>query len=197
MTLPTISFLLPHLGDTPRRRDGLEACIESIRALDYPSALIDIDILDGPGTVPEKIVKGVQETDGEFLCYAANDMTFNKDCLKQALKCSKENNKAMVSFNSGPLYPDMGNAAEHFIIRRDFLPELEDGMIFHTSFSHYGCDNWLMAQALNKNQFLWCEEAIIHHDHFSKGGEFDAVYNKAMKNVEADRENLRKKLETF
>lgn len=202
MNLPTVSVIIPHLsvqGDD-RRDKGLQKCIDSIKAQDYPlghdgESKISILVLDGQETVPQKVKMGVEQTTGDYIVYAANDMWFEPGAIQTAVLSSLAFKKAVVAFNDGMVLPDKGNIAAHFLIRRDFLPQLEKGEIFSTDFWHVGCDNWLHAQAEAKGQFLRSELSIAHHNHFSVGGApYDAVYEKGWVNKDKDRKTLKEKL---
>lgn len=193
--LPTVTILLPQLG---REDTGLTACLESIKALKYPQDKIDLQIIDGDDTVPVKIADGLANAKGEYICYAANDMVFTPDSLFIAVVESIDNNKALVAFNSGIVGLDEGNICEHFIIRKDFIPLLENGQIFSTDFYHVGVDNWLWLQADVLGQAYRSEKAVVIHNHFSTtGAEIDEVYRKGWRNVEEDRKTLARKIENL
>lgn len=183
--LPTVSFVIPTLD----RPGGLQRCVDSIKSLNYPQNLIDIKIIDGDGTVPRKVKLGVRHTTGEWICYAANDVEFTPDSLILAIL----EDKKLVAFNTGKLYPDEGNACEHFIIKRDFINDI-DGEIFDTEFNHIGVDNLLWAKAKILGEAVRCEDAIVKHYHFTQGAEMDAVYKKGWEHMDKDRELLNKKL---
>lgn len=180
--LPKISFIIPHLN----REDGLRKCLESIDNLNYPQELIEISVIGGDETVPEKMKKGVAETTGEYCCYAANDMTFSPDCVINAVKASQTFNKGLVSFNEGELLPDEGNICTHFIIRRDLIDKI-GGEIFDCRMIHAGVDNLLWHKCKSLNEALYCKEAIIIHKHYSKGFVMDEVYRKGWSHADADR----------
>lgn len=187
----TVSIILPTLG----RPKGLQRCLESIERLTYSKELIDTLVIhDDPRLgVPKRVAEGVEKTDGDYIIYAANDMEFSPDSISRAIAYSKEHNKALVSFNTGPILPDEGNICEHFVIRRDFLPEI-GGEIFDTDFHHVGVDNLLWAKASKLGQASRCADAFITHYHFSVTGDFDEIYGIAWSNVGADRDMLSKKL---
>lgn len=187
---PKVSFIIPTMNKRP---EGLKKCIDSIKALNYPQALIEIVQLDGPGTVPEKVKRGVAATTGEYIVYAADDMSFDPDSLRKAITLA-ERGYDLVAFHGGDIAPDEGNICEHFMIKRSFIPKLENGEVFSTDFHHVGCDNWLWAQAVKQNQATHCLEAKIDHKHFSKGAFIDETYEKAWSHVDEDRAILRKKL---
>lgn len=183
--LPTISIILPTLG----REEGLKKCLHSIEGINYPKELIEIKVIYGPETVPQKVNRGYKETSGQWIVFAANDMTFHPDCLIQAVIRTGENK--IVSFNEGPLLQDQGNICTHFMIHRSKADEL--GEIFSEKFHHVGVDNLLWAKC--KGERMWCEFARITHNHFSKGAILDEVYMKGWERMDQDRELLKKELE--
>lgn len=190
MQLPTVSFVIPTLG----RPEGLQKCLDSIKALNYPQELIDVCVLDEPEpTVPQKVKMGVERTKGEYICYAANDVVFTPNSLIIAVLESLRSGNALVSFHSEDILPDEGNICAHFIIRRDFIPEI-GGEIFDTEFVHVGVDNLLWAKCSKMGTAHHEKNAVIAHNHFSKGAEFDWVYQRGWANAEKDRELLKKKL---
>ncbi len=189
--LPTVAVVLPQLG----REEGLKRGLDSIAALNYPQDKITIKVLEGEGTVPEKVKRGVEETLSHYVVYAANDMYFEPNSLLLAVVASLREDKALVSFYEGPLTPNDGNICSHFIIRRDFIPQLERGEVFSTDFHHICCDNFLWEQAKKLGQAYYCESAKITHKHFYNGGaSFDSVYEKGWSKKEQDREVLKQKL---
>lgn len=183
---PSISIIIPQLG----RKEGLKKCIDSIKVLYYPQDRIEIKVIEGYETVPHKVAKGLKQSNGEYIVFAANDMAFEKDCLMEAIITSRQKNKALVSFNEGMLLPDKGNINTHFIIRKDFINEI-GGEIFDLRFHHVGCDNDLWRKAEEKGQAIWCKDAKITHNHFSKNGNFDEVNKKGWSRLEQDRKLLK------
>lgn len=188
---PRVSFIIPTLN----RPEGLQRCIDSIKALDYPQGNIEIIIDDKEaGTVPEK-VKGLYEAStGEYVVYASDDTEFTPTSLSEAIKLASRGYD-LVAFNTGEIYPDEGNICEHFMIHRRLVP-LIGGEIFSTKLYHAGCDNLLWAQAKKLGQATNCREAVVIHHHFTKGATFDATYAKAWDNerVEHDRRVLAEEL---
>jgi len=186
--LPVVSFIIPTLG----REEGLKRCLESIWKLNYPNDLKEIIIEENINdTVPVKVAMGLAKSHGALIVYAANDMEFTPDSLIKAVNASKK--KGLVSFNSGPVYPDKGNINEHFLIRRDIIDKI-GGEIFNTRFHHVGCDNLLWAQCDKLGEAIRCEDAIIIHHHFTKGAQMDDVYNIGWSKVEEDRKILKEEL---
>ena len=199
-SLPVVTVIIPHLSKVDgknlgHRDEGLRRCIDSIKAQTYPQDRIEVVVLDGPESVPEKVEIGLRQSKGDFVVFAANDMELAPDALEAAHKDSVEFNKALVAFNGGALLPDEGNICEHFMIRKDFVKELENGQIFSTDFHHVGCDNWLWAQAKRRNEAFRSERAKMTHHHFSKSrNAMDAVYKRGWDKVDQDRQTLRRKL---
>lgn len=199
---PTISVVLPHLSEVDgikleHREAGLKRCLASIEVQDYPQDLIDVQVIDGEGTVPEKVKHGVEQTKGDYIIYAANDMEFASDAFRLAIMESECQDKALVSFDSGPIYEDKGNICEHFLIRRDFIPRLQREEIFDTRLRHCGVDNFLWAQADKLNQAFHSERAKATHYHFSKGAKRDSVYDRGWGHAEQDRALLKTLLESL
>ena len=185
--LPLVSIIIPTLG----RPVGLQRCIDSIQRLNYPRHRVETIVVEGPETVPEKVKRGLELSHGNLIVYAANDMEFTPDSLWLAVDASKKH--GLVSFASGPLYPDNGNICEHFLIRRDMIEKV--GEIFSTRFHHVGCDNLLWAKCSALGEAYRCEPARVIHHHFTAGAEMDDVYQKGWSKVEEDREILREELE--
>jgi hypothetical protein len=154
--------------------------------------LIETIVIDGEGTVPQKVAQGVWQAKGEYIVYGSNDVEFTPESLINALMCNWD----LVAFNTGVIGPDEGSICEHFIIKKDFIREL-GGEIFDTEFHHVGCDNLLWAKAKKLNQAIRCENAIVHHYHFSKGAPNDEIYQKGWSHVEEDRALLAKKLKNL
>jgi hypothetical protein len=149
--------------------------------------------------VPWKVKKLVDENpigDWDYYCFMANDTEFTPDSLLLAIVHAITTEDGLVAFNTGPLIADKGNECEHFIIRNGSRVYLEDKEIFHTSFHHVGCDNYLKAQMQKWNKFSRCESAVVNHYHFSKpqGNAYDEVYQKGWIKAEQDRTNLAERL---
>jgi len=187
--LPKVSIIIPQLG----REEGLKKCLESIDRLYYPKHLIETIVVEGKETVPQKVANGLAQSNGDIICYAANDMIFEPNSLYEAVKMSKDH--GLVSFNSGVgLLPDSGYLCEHFIIRKDFIPRIGEE-IFDTEFHHVGVDQLLWAKANKLKQAIMCKDAVINHNHFSRGkAEQDDIYQKGWSQTGQDRELLKKKL---
>lgn len=183
--VPKISIILPTLG----RPEGLKRCLDSIEKLNYPKDLIETIVIDGEGTVPQKVARGLWQAKGEYIVYAANDTELTPDCIYNALQYKK----GLVAFNTGKILLDDGNINEHFIIKKDFIQEI-GGEIFDTEFHHLGVDNLLWAKAKKLNEAVRADDAIVYHYHFSKGHPKDEVYEKGWGHVEEDRALLAKKL---
>jgi tetratricopeptide (TPR) repeat protein len=183
--VPKVTFIVPVLG----RPEGTKRCLDSIKALNYPKELIEVITIDGEGTVPQKVARGLWQSKGEYIVFASNDIEFTPDSLYNALQIDK----GVVAFNTGAVSSDNGNINEHFIIKKDFVKKI-GGEIFDTEFFHVGCDNLLYHKALKLNEFARADNAIVHHYHFSQGAKTDEVYVKGWSHAKEDRALLAKKL---
>lgn len=189
-TLPKVTIMLPCLN----RPEGLEKVKKSIENLIYPKESIELLIEDGPETVPQKVAKMFAKGTGDVFVYAADDTEFTPESLMIALNYSKSHNKGLVAFNTGEVYPDKGNVCEHFLIKRELVEKI-GGEIFCTRMKHLGVDNLLWAKASKLDEAGRCDEAIIHHYHFTKDKtKWDATYEKAWSHAEEDRAILAEEL---
>jgi tetratricopeptide (TPR) repeat protein len=195
--LPKVSFIVPTL----KRPEGLERCLKSIKALNYPQDLIEtIVIEDEPRLgVPKRVKEGFAKSIGKYIVYASNDTEFTPESIIIAYREMKMMDFLLLAFNTGIVSPDKGNICEHFMIRRDFVEDYLKGEIFDTEFNHVGVDNWLWAQVSKLGRAGRSENAIVNHYHFTKGAPMDEVYAIGWKEemVKKDRELLQNKLKTL
>jgi len=186
---PKITFVIPTLG----REEGLEKCLNSIISLNYPKdkveAIIKRDSFENRIGVPKLVKQGIEESTGEWVVFASNDTEFTPDSINEALAVGQN---GYVAFNTGEVYPDGGNANEHFMIRKDIIEKI--GEVFDTEFYHCGCDNLLMAKMKKLGIFVRADKAIVKHHHFAQGATMDKTYQLGWSHVEEDRALLKKKL---
>jgi glycosyltransferase involved in cell wall biosynthesis len=175
--LPTISVIIPHIPGT--REAGLKRVLKTIEKQNYPAELISIHVIEDEGTVPEKVQIGVQESNGEYICFAADDLEFDSDDFIKAVLKSIKVGYELVMFNTGV------NECEHFLIKRGSINNLSNGELFDTRFHHVGCDNWLWHQM--KNFSARAENTKTLHKHFSRGGQMDEIYELGWSRMEEDR----------
>ena len=187
---PKISFIIPTLG----REEGLKRCTDSIKALNYPKdkieAIIKQDSFENRIGVPKLVKQGFEESGGEWIVFASNDIEFTPESINEALL---EGDLGFVAFNTGQVSLDEGNINEHFMIRRDIVKKI--GEIFDTDFWHVGVDNLLTAKMRKLGIFKRAGKAIVKHYHFTQGAEMDDTYSLGWSKVEEDRALLAKKLE--
>ena len=183
--LPKLTFIIPHIEG--EREDGLKRCIDSIKNLDYSQELIETLVITGDDTVPKKVDTGFALSTGEYIVYASDDCEFTPSSIIMAIA----DNKDLVAFNTGMLYPDYGNICEHFIIKKSFVEKI-GGEIFDIRLYHVGVDNLLWARANKYGNAEYCKDAIVYHYHFTRGGLMDKVYEKGWdkEKVQHDREIL-------
>lgn len=189
--LPKVSIVIPQLG----RPRGLQKLLKSIDDLDYPQDKIERIIIEGDETVPEKVAKGLEQSTGDYIVYAANDMEFFPDTLKVAINESITYDKGLVAFDTG-VRNDKGYICEHFLIKKTLIP-LIDGEIFDTDFHHVGVDDLLWAKCTKLKQSMISKGKVLHK-HFSRLGSSylkDDVINKGWKLETQDRALLKAKLE--
>lgn len=192
--LPKMSFIIPTLG----REEGLQKCIDSIKKLNYPQEKIEIIVKqdefgENNQGVPKLLKQGVEESTGDFIVFASNDIEFTPNSIIEAFMNQEG---GFCSFNTGELYPDEGNINEHFMISKQIIPMI-GGEIFNTDFHHIGCDNLLWAKMKKLGIEKRVESAVVIHNHFTKGAPMDDVYSLAYKYRKEDRALLKVKLEQY
>ncbi len=192
--LPSVTFVIPTLG----RSEGLERCVASIKALNYPMELLTTAIIeDSPRKgVPFRVKQAVAASKGEWLVYASNDVEFEPQSLILALLSVDKEKKLFVSFNTNSPGETIIRKCEHFAIHRSMVDRL-GGEIFDTDFNHVGVDDLLWAKMEKWGHAHRCAEAIVRHYHFSRpGGKMDEVYEAGWRDdlVKKDRELLARKL---
>ena len=187
--LPKISVLIPHIVAT--REEGLRKCVDSIKNQSYPQDKIEIKILLGDESVPNKVKQGVEDTDGDLIIFASNDIEFDKDDFMKAYLDHKETSKELIVFDTG-VRNENGYICEHFMISRNALTYLTNGEIFDTRFHHIGCDDYLWHQMSMVAESMISTRTKTKHFHFSRtDAPFDDTYQKGWKNIEQDRELLK------
>lgn len=188
--LPKVTVLLPTLG----RPEGLQKCLDSIKVLNYPQELIEVQCEeDEPRMgVPKRVKKLYEQASGDMFVFASNDTEFTPDCLIIAVL--ESHTHGLVALNTGRILPDEGNICEHFLIRRDIVEKI--GEIFDTDFYHVGVDNLLWAKCKKLGEAYRSTGAIMIHNHFSKSAtrSMDSVAQLGWSHADSDRELLKKKL---
>lgn len=190
--LPLVSIVIPTI-----RADGYERLIGSInRNTTYPNYEV-IKKGGDKGTAIEKFNEGVEESQGEFIVYLADDCEVEPGWLIQAFVCFKENfrDRGLVILNDGYW---LGRMANHFFCSKNIRKEL-DGKIWHSGYKHVGCDNELYFRLKKKDLVEFCPDAKIVHHHYctqtrgTKAAQRDKYYRRIEKYQEADRELLYKR----
>lgn len=192
--LPKVSFVLPTLG----REEGLKKCLDSIKALNYPQEKIEIivkqDTFESPIGVPNLVKQGVEESTGEWIVFASNDIEFDSNSLIEAYTQGIKAGKRLVAFDTGVRNAE-GYICEHFMIKRDLIP-LIGGEVFCTRLKHVGCDD-LLWKKCDKLGAAMISTGKVKHTHFSRigsGVEYDEVNKLGWEHAEEDRKTLEEEL---
>jgi uracil phosphoribosyltransferase len=150
--------------------------------------------LEGDDTVPQKVKRGVEECDkqNDYVVFAADDVQFSpNDFIQAYLQLNKGDGYFLCAFNTGI------KECEHFMFILEGLDFLSNGEIFDTRFHHVGCDNWLWEQMDELSFATRAHLTNTKHNHFSRGGQMDAVYEKGWDKTQQDRDLLQALKETF
>ena len=188
--LPKITIIVPHLP-SPERNEGLKKLEESIERLSYPKDKIEtLVIVDEPRKgVPERVHEGYLNSTGEYIVFAATDTVMVPNSLIVAYIEMVEKGKRFLAFNTGEVGWDNGNECEHFMIKKDLVPEI-GGEIFCRRFNHCCCDTLLKAKVKKLHEFYRSKNAVMIHNHYSKTGKYDSVYELGWSKVDEDRKIL-------
>jgi glycosyltransferase involved in cell wall biosynthesis len=191
--LPKISVLIPHIIAT--KEEGLKRCVNSIRNQSYPQEKIEIKILLGEDSVPNKVAKGVSETDGGLIVFASNDIEFDKDDFMKAYLDHKQTTSELIVFNTGIKNEDE-YICECFMISRNALSYLSNGQIFDTRFQHYGCNDYLWHQMNMVAESYICIRTKTKYFNIPKTDiHLNGICQKEAEYIEQDRELLKALIE--
>jgi glycosyltransferase involved in cell wall biosynthesis len=173
-----VSVCIPTLG----RPLSLARCLNAVAAnTDWPYEVItEWDSFDNRQGCPRTLAKAVARSRGEYVAFIGNDCLPQPGWLRAAMECMAKtfsDGVGMVGFND-LVWP--APRCLHFVISKAMLPFL-DGEIFHTGYSHVGCDDELIARCRQARKYVWCADAVVEHHHFSEGAPFDRVYAEAWK----------------
>lgn len=114
--------------------------------------------------------QGLGQATGDILVF------FNDDCypedgwLDAALKAHKEelDGYGLVGFNAG--YQDGNKLAVQYLFDRQFCIDVLGGVMAYPIFNFYYNDTVSNDLAKRANNFYWCEEAVVQHQHWSRPG---------------------------
>jgi tetratricopeptide (TPR) repeat protein len=147
------------------RPEGFKRLKRSIEALTvYP----DYEIIERPeaGTAIDKFNNGVEESNGDYIVFMADDTEATLGWLVKAYVHLQEKlrGRGCVIFNDGHWH---GTLANHFLISKNMREEL-DGHIWYPGYFHNGVDCELYCRLEAKRLIGYCEYAkIIHYHHYS------------------------------
>jgi FkbM family methyltransferase len=185
---PRVSIVVPVVRD-----EGFKRLVDSIRADDTYKNYEIVGIY-GEGTAIEKFNRGVEQANGKFIVFLADDTEVKHGWLIQAYAAWREKfeERGLVILNDG--YWD-GRMANHFFCSKNIAEEL-DGKIWHEGYRHVGADNELFQRLKKKELITYAPHArIIHHHPFvaTRGTDpapNDEYYDRIGKYLEQDRKRL-------
>ncbi len=188
-----ISVLLPSMG----RPDRLVSCVEQIfdTTQDHDVevvVVIECDKESGPALrdseslagKPLKIIErpfhrgpvvGWNQAldnarpDAEAFILAADDVVWLPGWLDAALAALETlpDHDGMVGFNDSFL--DGSEHATHYLVTRQFLIEHLGGVMAVPYYRHYCVDMENGARAVRVGRYVWAQDAVIDHHHYSYG----------------------------
>lgn len=111
---------------------------------------------------PAMLKKLVERSSGDMVAFIGDDTMPGPGFLKYALDAMRElpDGFGVVGLNSQP-----SRHAAHFIASKKMLDILPDRMFFHTDYRHCWCDHELTDIAIEAGRFVFCDKAILKHNH--------------------------------
>jgi len=178
----------------------ISICIPYIRPQNIPALLqridetcsgLDYEVLAEEDTerigCPQMLKRLVDKSKGDLVCFVADDTMPGKDWLKNALEAMDKlyDGWGIVGLNS-----QESRHAAHFLADKRMLPLL-DGEFFSTDYKHCWCDNELTDIAIDYGRFVFCDEAVLTHNHPVTGtaavdDDYRRVYSKEYKKHDFD-----------
>ena len=191
----SVSICIPILG----REASLQRCLKAIEdnTKDWPHEVVIEQDVFGPGRrgCPRTLAAAVERARFSYICFLGNDTIPQPGWLRIAMECmpSFPGEVGIIGFRD-QVWAD--GRCLHFVAAKRLL-DLLDGFFLNPCYSHVGSDDEMIARARQMGRYLWCPDAIVLHDHFASGAEFDEVYKLAWEPaaVERDRATLKERAE--
>lgn len=113
----------------------------------------------------------VEKTTGDLVCFLADDTLPQPDYLKNALEAMAKlpDGWGLVALSDGTCNGQSPagagrNLAYHWLADKRLLPHL-DGKFLHEGYKHCCVDNELTERAAELSRYVWCNEALVIHNH--------------------------------
>lgn len=143
------------------RPEKAKRCIDAVMAEGYADLeiLADQDV-DRIGC-PTMLKLMVDKSRGDLVVFLGDDTVPQPGFIGKALEAMSKlpDGWGVVGLNSQP-----SKHAAHFLADKRMLPLLS-GEFFNTAYSHCWCDWELTDIAKEAGRFVFCEEAVVLHDH--------------------------------
>lgn len=161
MKKPLVSIIVPVIR--PEKATRVFERLHSFTGLDREQwELVTEKDTDRIGA-PCMVKRMVDQAKGDLICFLGDDTIPQKDFLKNAVAAMAElpAGWGLVGLNdkSGRKLPC------HWLAHRKLLEHTTDGDFFHTGYKHCFCDTELWDIAREIGHYVYCETAIVEHDH--------------------------------
>lgn len=117
---------------------------------------------------PRMVNRMVQLARHDFVVFLGDDTVVTPHWLTHAMIAYDRTfmTAGLVALNDGIVLPDWNpKLACHWLAHRNLNLLLKDRQFFHESLEHYGCDDFLTAQAQRLRMYTYAHNAVIHHNH--------------------------------
>ena len=149
------------------------------------------------GGYAKKINEGVKRTDSPLIFTAADDLNFRPDWFEKA-KARLGDGIEVVGVNDLCAARVMaGEHATHFLMTREYaeMPCLDASPgPFSESYTHWYCDDELVATARHRNAIAFATDSIVEHLHPMVGkADDDATYQLGRMNRKVDQKMFKRR----
>lgn len=152
------------------------------------------NVLTAPGsTFAIKVNHGYRHTGEPWLFVVGDDVRFRSGWLNNAkLVAGRRWHVVGVNDKANPRVM-AGEHATHMLIRRSYVDEVGaswdgPGSVCHEGYGHWYVDDEIVAAAKQRGVWTPAKSSVVEHLHPMFGrGEWDDIYERGTKTVEADR----------
>ena len=142
---------------------------------------------------PVKVNVGYQHTEEPWLLFVGDDVTFHEGALYHALLWGEDFDCSVVSTNDKHSPADrLGIVAPHPLMHRTYITNFGAsfegrGYVASPAYRHQCVDLEWSFIARAREEFIYCPEAVIEHNHPSfLSGAWDSVYELGQSSADED-----------
>lgn len=129
---------------------------------------------------PKMVKRLTDKTKHDLVCFIGDDTEPQPGFLQKALEMMQAKDAWLVGLND-----TVSKKPTHWLASKKLLEHLENNEFFYTGYNHNRCDVELERKARDLGKYVWCEEAIVKHNHpHYKTAPMDQHYERGGMNQE-------------